>query len=551
MKYIDPISTRSWKKLKLHFNEMKNIHLKDLFKDDSSRFNNFSFFFKNKMLIDFSKNKITKQTITYLIQLAREMNLEEEIQLMFDGKKINFTENRSVLHIALRDKNKKSILVNGENIVPKVNYVLKKMKKFSEEVISGHIKGYTGKIITDIVNIGIGGSSLGPNMIIDALSPYRNHLNVHFVSNIDGTHISQVLKKINPKTTLFLIASKTFTTEETMINAYTARNWFLEKTGNIQFISKHFIALSMNFLEVEKFGITQDYYFEFWDWVGGRYSLWSSIGLSIILSIGFKNFVDLLSGANAMDKHFLTSDLERNIPVILALIGIWYNNFFKYETEAVFAYDQNLHKLATYLQQLNMESNGKSVNRNGIKVNWQTGPIIWGEAGTNGQHAFYQLMHQGTKIIPSDFIAAVNTHNQLLDHHKRLFSHFLAQTKSLAFGKSIKALKEELLNEKMEVKEIDRMIPFRIFEGNRPSNSFLFEKITPYNLGLLLAIYEHKVFTQGIIFNIFSFDQWGVELGKKAANNIFKTLESDKISDSMDYDSSTRNLINTYFSWIS
>lgn len=551
MKYIDPISTRSWKKLKLHFNEMKNIHLKDLFKDDSSRFNNFSFFFKNKMLIDFSKNKITKQTITYLIQLAREMNLEEEIQLMFDGKKINFTENRSVLHIALRDKNKKSILVNGENIVPKVNYVLKKMKKFSEEVISGHIKGYTGKIITDIVNIGIGGSSLGPNMIIDALSPYRNHLNVHFVSNIDGTHISQVLKKINPKTTLFLIASKTFTTEETMINAYTARNWFLEKTGNIQFISKHFIALSMNFLEVEKFGITQDYYFEFWDWVGGRYSLWSSIGLSIILSIGFKNFVDLLSGANAMDKHFLTSDLERNIPVILALIGVWYNNFFKYETEAVFAYDQNLHKLATYLQQLNMESNGKSVNRNGIKVNWQTGPIIWGEAGTNGQHAFYQLMHQGTKIIPSDFIAAVNTHNQLLDHHKRLFSHFLAQTKSLAFGKSIKALKEELLNEKMEVKEIDRMIPFRIFEGNRPSNSFLFEKITPYNLGLLLAIYEHKVFTQGIIFNIFSFDQWGVELGKKAANNIFKTLESDKISDSMDYDSSTRNLINTYFSWIS
>ncbi|XRY30715.1 MAG: glucose-6-phosphate isomerase [Buchnera aphidicola (Tetraneura akinire)] len=551
MKYIDPISTQSWKKLKLHFNEMKNIHLKDLFKDDSSRFNNFSFFFKNKMLIDFSKNKITKQTITYLIQLAREMNLEEEIRLMFDGKKINFTENRSVLHIALRDKNKKSILVNGENIVPKVNYVLKKMKKFSEEVISGHIKGYTGKIITDIVNIGIGGSSLGPNMIIDALSPYRNHLNIHFVSNIDGTHISQVLKKINPKTTLFLIASKTFTTEETMINAYTARNWFLEKTGNIQFISKHFIALSMNFLEVEKFGIIQDYYFEFWDWVGGRYSLWSSIGLSIILSIGFKNFVDLLSGANAMDKHFLTSDLERNIPVILALIGVWYNNFFKYETEAVFAYDQNLHKLATYLQQLNMESNGKSVNRNGIKVNWQTGPIIWGEAGTNGQHAFYQLMHQGTKIIPSDFIAAVNTHNKLLDHHKRLFSHFLAQTKSLAFGKSIKALKEELLNEKMEVKEIDRMIPFRIFEGNRPSNSFLFEKITPYNLGLLLAIYEHKVFTQGIIFNIFSFDQWGVELGKKAANNIFKTLESDKISDSIDYDSSTRNLINTYFSWIS
>ncbi|XRX43084.1 MAG: glucose-6-phosphate isomerase [Buchnera aphidicola (Tetraneura sorini)] len=551
MKYIDPISTQSWKNLKLHFNEIKNIHLKDLFKDDSSRFDNFSFFFKNKMLIDFSKNKITKCTITYLIQLAREMNLEKEIQSMFDGNKINFTENRSVLHIALRNKDKKSILVNGENIVPKVNYVLKKMNQFSEEVISGHIKGYTGKTITDIVNIGIGGSSLGPNMIIDALSPYRNHLNVHFVSNIDGTHISQVLKKINPKTTLFLIASKTFTTEETMINAYTARNWFLEKTGNAQFISKHFIALSMNFLEVVKFGIIKDYYFEFWDWVGGRYSLWSSIGLSIILSIGFKNFVDLLSGAHAMDKHFLTTDLERNIPVILALIGIWYNNFFKYETEAVFAYDQNLHKLATYLQQLNMESNGKSVNRNGMKVNWQTGPIIWGEAGTNGQHAFYQLMHQGTKIIPSDFIASVNTHNKLLDHHKRLFSHFLAQTKSLAFGKSIKTLKEELLNEKIEIKEIDRMIQFRIFEGNRPSNSFLFDKITPYNLGLLLAIYEHKVFTQGIIFNIFSFDQWGVELGKKVANNIFKTLESNRISNSIHYDSSTRNLINTYFSWIS
>ncbi|CAL4043940.1 Glucose-6-phosphate isomerase [Buchnera aphidicola (Tetraneura ulmi)] len=550
MKYIDPVSTQSWKNLKLHFNEIKNVHLKDFFKTDTSRFNNFSFFFKNKMLIDFSKNRITRCTINYLLQLAREMNLEEEIQSMFSGKKINYTENRSVLHVLLRNRNKKTILVNGENIVSKVNYVLEKMKNFSEKVISGEIKGYTGKTITDIVNIGIGGSSLGPNMVIEALSPYKNHLNIHFVSNIDGTHINQVLKKINSKTTLFLVASKTFTTEETMINAYTARNWFLEKTGNIQFVKKHFIALSMNFLEVKKFGIIKDYYFEFWDWVGGRYSLWSSIGLSIILSIGFKNFVDLLSGANDMDQHFLNSDLEDNIPVILALISIWYNNFFKFETEAIFAYDQNLNKLATYLQQLNMESNGKSVSRNGIKVNWETGPIIWGEAGTNGQHAFYQLMHQGTKIIPSDFIAAVNTHDKLYDHHKRLFSHFLAQTKSLAFGKSIEELKENFLNEKMETKEIEKIVPFRIFEGNRPSNSFLFEKITPYNLGLLLSVYEHKVFTQGIIFNIFSFDQWGVELGKKAANNIFSILKENKAFNAISYDSSTRNLINAYYSWI-
>ncbi|CAL4325668.1 Glucose-6-phosphate isomerase [Buchnera aphidicola (Eriosoma grossulariae)] len=547
MQYIDPIHTKSWKNLKNHFQDIKNVHLRDLFNQDVERFKKFSIVFDNVMLIDFSKNRMTDKTFRKLISLAYELKLEDEKKLMFEGHKINYTENRSVLHIALRNIKNKPIYVNGKNIMPQVHFVLNKMKLFSKLVINGDKKGYTGKSITDIVNIGIGGSNLGPYMATEALIPYKNHLKMHYVSNLDGTHISSVLKIVNPETTLFIITSKTFTTEETMINAYSARNWFLEQSGNIKYISDHFLAISMNWIEVEKFGIHDNHFFEFWDWVGGRYSLWSSVGLSIILSIGFDNFVDLLSGAQSMDEHFLNTDLEKNIPVILALIGIWYNNFFGFETEGMFVYDQNMHKFANYLQQCNMESNGKSINKNGKLVKWQTGPIIWGEAGTNGQHAFYQLLHQGTKIIPSDFIIPLQTHNQLGDHHIRLLSNFFAQTKALAFGQSVDDNKKKIILDKNDPELIEKIIPFKLFEGNRPTNSILIKKLTPYTLGSLLALYEHKIFTQGVIFNIFSFDQWGVELGKELASEILSTLKKENID--LCYDSSTNNLIRTYNDW--
>ncbi|CAL4325679.1 Glucose-6-phosphate isomerase [Buchnera aphidicola (Eriosoma lanigerum)] len=547
MTFIDPIQTNSWKNLKNHFEAIKNIHMKDLFFQDENRFNKFSLLFKNIMLVDFSKNRINVETIKLLITLAQELHLEHQIQSMFNGCKINYTENRAVLHTALRNDINTSIIVDGNDIMPNIRYVLHKMKKFSELVINGKQKGYTGKSITDIVNIGIGGSNLGPYMVTEALRPYKNHLNLHYVSNLDGTHISEVLKVIDPETTLFIITSKTFTTEETMINAYSARNWFLEKTGNIKYMSNHFLAVSMNFAEVEKFGIHNEHFFEFWDWVGGRYSLWSSVGLSIMLSIGFENFMELLSGAHDMDKHFRYTNLENNIPIILALIGIWYNNFFCFETEAIFAYDQNMHKFSTYLQQCNMESNGKSINRNGKKVSWQTGPIIWGESGTNGQHAFYQLLHQGTKIVPADFIAPVCTHNKLGDHHVRLLSNFFAQTKALAFGKYIDDHSEEVVNYTIPMESLKNISNFKICEGNRPTNSILVNKISPYSLGSLLSLYEHKIFTQGVIFNIFSFDQWGVELGKELASEIYLQLRTGKSN--INYDSSTQNLINMYNNW--
>ncbi|WP_138507628.1 glucose-6-phosphate isomerase, partial [Escherichia coli] len=436
MKNINPTQTAAWQALQKHFDEMKDVTIADLFAKDGDRFSKFSATFDDQMLVDYSKNRITEETLAKLQDLAKECDLAGAIKSMFSGEKINRTENRAVLHVALRNRSNTPILVDGKDVMPEVNAVLEKMKTFSEAIISGEWKGYTGKAITDVVNIGIGGSDLGPYMVTEALRPYKNHLNMHFVSNVDGTHIAEVLKKVNPETTLFLVASKTFTTQETMTNAHSARDWFLKAAGDEKHVAKHFAALSTNTKAVGEFGIDTANMFEFWDWVGGRYSLWSAIGLSIVLSIGFDNFVELLSGAHAMDKHFSTTPAEKNLPVLLALIGIWYNNFFGAETEAILPYDQYMHRFAAYFQQGNMESNGKYVDRNGNVVDYQTGPIIWGEPGTNGQHAFYQLIHQGTKMVPCDFIAPAITHNPLSDHHQKLLSNFFAQTEALAFGKS-------------------------------------------------------------------------------------------------------------------
>jgi glucose-6-phosphate isomerase len=452
-----------------------------------------------------------------------------------------------VLHVALRNRSNTPIVVDGKDVMPEVNAVLEKMKTFSEAIISGSWKGYTGKPITDVVNIGIGGSDLGPFMVTEALRPYKNHLNMHFVSNVDGTHIAEVLKTVNPETTLFLVASKTFTTQETMTNAHSARDWFLATAGDEKHVAKHFAALSTNGKAVGEFGIDTANMFEFWDWVGGRYSLWSAIGLSIILSVGFDNFVELLSGAHAMDKHFSTTPAEKNLPVLLALIGIWYNNFFGAETEAILPYDQYMHRFAAYFQQGNMESNGKYVDRNGNAVDYQTGPIIWGEPGTNGQHAFYQLIHQGTKMVPCDFIAPAITHNPLSDHHPKLLSNFFAQTEALAFGKSREVVEQEYRDQGKDPATLEHVVPFKVFEGNRPTNSILLREITPFSLGALIALYEHKIFTQGAIMNIFTFDQWGVELGKQLANRILPELKDG--SEVSSHDSSTNGLINRYKSW--
>ncbi|QCI17367.1 glucose-6-phosphate isomerase [Buchnera aphidicola (Aphis helianthi)] len=551
MKNINLIQTRSWNVLKNHFDIVKNVHLRDLFLLDSNRFKKFSICFENKILVDFSKNRITQNTLKYLLDLAKELNVKKAIRSMFSGEKINETENRSVLHIALRNRQNSPIFVNNCNVMLKVNYVLKKMKIFSELVISGQWKGYTGKSISDVVNIGIGGSDLGPYMVTEALRPYKNHLNIHYVSNIDGTHLSEVFKKINPETTIFLIASKTFTTEETITNANSAKIWFLKNSKEISTLDKHFFALSANIKNALNFGINIKNIFEFWNWVGGRFSLWSSVGLSIILSIGFKNFEKFLNGAHAMDNHFYNSEYETNIPIILALISIWYTNFFGSETEAIFPYDQYMHRFSAYFQQSNMESNGKSIDKRGQKISYQTGPIIWGEPGTNGQHAFFQLMHQGTKLIPSDFIVPIISHNNLRNHHIKLISNFLAQTQALAFGSSeISFVKKFTFfeeNIKNITNEINRNFLFTHCVGNQPTNSILIQKITPYNLGVLIALYEHKIFVQGHLLNIFSFDQWGVELGKKLAKNIYKNffdIENDK-----NFDSSTQGLISFYNSF--
>ncbi|MDC9606755.1 glucose-6-phosphate isomerase [Xenorhabdus griffiniae] len=547
MKSINPSQTEAWKALQQHFEQMKNVHLRDLFEQDKKRFTTFSATFDQQILVDYAKNRITAETLEKLQALAQETDLASAIRSMFSGEKINRTEDRAVLHIALRNRSNTPIMVDGEDVMPQVNAVLAKMKSFSERIISGEWKGYTGKAITDVVNIGIGGSDLGPYMVTEALKAYKNHLNMHFVSNVDGTHIVETLKNLDPETTLFLVASKTFTTQETMTNAHSARHWFLQGAVDETYIAKHFAALSTNEQEVRKFGIDPQNMFEFWDWVGGRYSLWSAIGLSIALSIGYENFEQLLSGAHAMDKHFEQTAFEQNIPVLLALIGIWYNNFFGAETEAILPYDQYLHRFAAYFQQGNMESNGKYVDRNGNPVNYQTGPIIWGEPGTNGQHAFYQLIHQGTKLIPCDFIAPAISHNPVSDHHSKLLSNFFAQTEALAFGKTQAQVEAEFAQAGKNAEDVANVVPFKVFEGNRPTNSILLREITPFSLGALIAMYEHKIFVQGAILNIFSFDQWGVELGKQLANRILPELHDAEAVTS--HDSSTNGLINQFKAW--
>ncbi|MBD1229060.1 glucose-6-phosphate isomerase [Xenorhabdus griffiniae] len=547
MKSINPSQTEAWKALQQHFEQMKNVHLRDLFEQDKKRFTTFSATFDQQILVDYAKNRITAETLEKLQALAQETDLASAIRSMFSGEKINRTEDRAVLHIALRNRSNTPIMVDGEDVMPQVNAVLAKMKSFSERIISGEWKGYTGKAITDVVNIGIGGSDLGPYMVTEALKAYKNHLNMHFVSNVDGTHIVETLKNLDPETTLFLVASKTFTTQETMTNAHSARHWFLQSAVDETYIAKHFAALSTNEQEVRKFGIDPQNMFEFWDWVGGRYSLWSAIGLSIALSIGYENFEQLLSGAHAMDKHFEQTAFEQNIPVLLALIGIWYNNFFGAETEAILPYDQYLHRFAAYFQQGNMESNGKYVDRNGNPVNYQTGPIIWGEPGTNGQHAFYQLIHQGTKLIPCDFIAPAISHNPVSDHHSKLLSNFFAQTEALAFGKTQAQVEAEFAQAGKNAEDVANVVPFKVFEGNRPTNSILLREITPFSLGALIAMYEHKIFVQGAILNIFSFDQWGVELGKQLANRILPELHDAEAVTS--HDSSTNGLINQFKAW--
>ncbi len=547
LKNINPTQTQAWQDLTAHFEQAQDFQLSDLFANDNARFSKFSAQFGSDILVDYSKNLITEETLTKLFALAKETELDAAIADMFSGAKINRTEDRAVLHVALRNRSNTPIMVDGEDVMPAVNAVLEKMKSFSERIISGEWKGYTGKEITDIVNIGIGGSDLGPYMVSEALGAYKTRLNMHFVSNVDGTHIAETLKDLNPETTLFLIASKTFTTQETMTNALSARDWFLAKAEDKAHVAKHFAALSTNGEAVAEFGIDTDNMFEFWDWVGGRYSLWSAIGLSICLAVGFDNFVALLDGGHAMDKHFAEAPLEQKLPVILALIGIWYNNFHGAETEAILPYDQYMHRFAAYFQQGNMESNGKYVDRGGNPVDYQTGPIIWGEPGTNGQHAFYQLIHQGTKLIPCDFIAPAISHNPLGDHHPKLMANFFAQTEALAFGKSREQVEAEFIAAGKSLEDVKDLVEFKVFEGNRPTNSILVKEITPYTLGALIALYEHKIFTQGVIWNIFSFDQWGVELGKQLANQILPELNNAETIAS--YDSSTNGLINAFKQW--
>ena len=544
LKNINPTQTQAWKALTAHFESAQDMDLKTLFAQDSERFANYSTRFGADILVDYSKNLVNAETMKHLLALAEETDVKGAIEAMFSGEAINQTEGRSVLHTALRNRSNNPVMSGGQDVMPAVNAVLEKMKGFSERIIGGEWKGFTGKAITDVVNIGIGGSDLGPYMVTEALTPYKNHLTMHFVSNVDGTHIAETLKKVNPETTLFLVASKTFTTQETMTNAHSARDWFLATAGDEAHVAKHFAALSTNAQAVAEFGIDTDNMFEFWDWVGGRYSLWSAIGLSIILSVGYDNFVELLSGAHEMDQHFVETPFESNIPVILALIGLWYNNFHGTESEAILPYDQYMHRFAAYFQQGNMESNGKYVDRNGNPVTYQTGPIIWGEPGTNGQHAFYQLIHQGTKLIPCDFIAPAQTHNAVSDHHQKLMSNFFAQTEALAFGKSAETVKAELLKAGKSEQEAAELVPFKVFEGNRPTNSILVKQINPRTLGNLIAMYEHKIFVQGVIWNIFTFDQWGVELGKQLANQILPELADDAAISS--HDSSTNGLINAF-----
>jgi glucose-6-phosphate isomerase len=541
---INPTATSAWAALTRHRTEADRFQIKDLFAADPERFRKFSHRFE-EMLVDFSKNIITEETLKLLLNLANECKVGDAIEAMFGGDLINETENRSVLHTALRNFSGKPVYANGNNVMGDVHRVQHQMKAFCEKVHSGRWKGYSGKKIRYIVNIGIGGSDLGPFMVTEALRPYWvEGMQAYFVSNIDATHIEETLKKVTPEETLFLVASKTFTTQETMTNALTARDWFLKAAGDEKQVAKHFVALSTNEKEVTGFGIAKENMFEFWDWVGGRYSLWSAIGLSIALTIGYDNFETLLRGGYSMDEHFRSTPFDKNIPVLMALISLWYINFFDAQTEAILPYDQYMHRFPAYFQQGNMESNGKSVDRNGERVAYHTGPIIWGEPGTNGQHAFYQLIHQGTLIIPCDFIAPAQSHNPVGDHHQKLLSNFFAQTEALMNGKTDEEVATELSKSGKSPEEVAHLTPFKMFSGNRPTNSILVKIINPYALGQLIALYEHKIFVQGVIWNIFSFDQWGVELGKQLANRILPELETT--GEIKAHDSSTNGLINAY-----
>jgi len=541
---VNPTQTQAWQKLRQHFESTRNVQMADLFARDPGRYGAFALCFED-MLVDVSKNILTDETLPLLRELAAECKLTEAIEALFTGQAINATEGRAVLHVALRNRSNAPILADGKDVMPEVNDVLRRMETFSNQVVSGAWKGHSGEAITDIVNIGIGGSDLGPVMVTEALRPYwQPGRRVHFVSNVDGTHIAETLKRVDPETTLFMIASKTFTTQETMTNALTAREWLLARFNDPAAVAKHFVALSTNARAVGDFGINTDNMFPFWDWVGGRYSLWSAIGLSIACTVGFDRFRELLDGAHAMDRHFRETPFDENVPVTLALIGIWYNNFFNAQTEAILPYDQYLHRFPAYFQQGNMESNGKSVDRNGQPVTYETGPVIWGEPGTNGQHAFYQLIHQGTKLIPCDFIAPAVSHNPIGEHHQMLMSNFFAQTEALMRGKPPAEVTAELRKAGKSDAEIERLTPFRVFTGNRPTNSILVRKITPRVLGSLIALYEHKIFVQGVLWNIYSFDQWGVELGKQLANKILPELKGDEKVTS--HDSSTNGLINAY-----
>ena len=534
----NPTKTLAWQKLQNHFDEMQNASMATMFNQDNTRASQFHLKW-NDFLVDYSKNIIKKETIDLLLEVANEAQLKDAIAKYFDGDIINQTENRAVLHTALRAKESSIINVDGENVIPEVFEVKNKIKNFTNEVVSGQRKGFTGKPFTDVVNIGIGGSDLGPVMVVEALQYYKNHLNLHFVSNIDGDHVNEIIKKLNPETTLFVIVSKTFTTQETLTNSETIREWFL-KSASQEDVAKHFVAVSTNIKRVTEFGINPENVFPMWDWVGGRFSLWSAVGLSISLAVGFDNFDELLLGANEMDEHFKTADFDKNIPVVLALLSIWYNNFFGSESEALIPYTQYLQKLAPYLQQGTMESNGKSVGRDGKPVNYQTGTIIWGEPGTNAQHAFFQLIHQGTKLIPTDFIGFVKPLYGNEDHHNKLMSNFFAQTEALLHGKTEQQVQAEFDKQGLSEERAKFLLPFKVFAGNKPTNTILIQKLTPKSLGSLVALYEHKIFVQGIIWNIFSYDQWGVELGKQLANSILDEIQSKNVNS---HDSSTEFLL--------
>lgn len=544
LKTINPTETSAWKKLETHYTKMQKASMSELFQLDGERTKKFNLKW-NDFLIDYSKNIISQETLQLLLELADEVELKSAISDYFEGAIINQTENRAVLHTALRAKESAVINVGGDNVVAEIYEVKSKIKAFTNEVTSGERTGYTGKPFTDVVNIGIGGSDLGPAMAVEALQFYKNHLNVHFVSNVDGDHVNEIIKKLNPETTLFVIVSKTFTTQETLTNSETIRKWFLSGDfGTKQAdVAKHFVAVSTNIQKVTEFGINSDNVFPMWDWVGGRFSLWSAVGLTISLAVGYDNFDELLNGANEMDDHFKTADFDKNMPVVLALLSIWYNNFFGAESEALIPYTQYLQKLAPYLQQGIMESNGKSVGRDGKRVNYQTGTIIWGEPGTNAQHAFFQLMHQGTKLIPADFIGFVTPLYDDNDHHDKLMSNFFAQTEALMHGKSEQQVQAEFDIQGVATEKAKFLLPFKVFSGNKPTNTILIQKLTPKTLGSLIALYEHKIFVQGVIWNIFSFDQWGVELGKQLATSILEEIDTKKVKN---HDSSTAFLLNHY-----